>query len=392
MKFSHQTAPAMALKKLAATVAIGFGFLTSVYAQPVKIGVIAPLSGPAAQWGLATAGGPKILAAEINAKGGLEVAGKKHQVEVVAYDDMYKAGDAVAAYSRLVKQDGVKFVIAMTSASTLAIKQSAEDDKVIALTSSLTDKAFDENTKYMFRLYSPPTYFLAPFITWMRTNLKERRLVIVNPNDETGWTQTEQSQKLYKKEGFEVLGSELYERSAKDFQPMLTKVLALKPEVIDVSTSAPATAGLIIRQAREIGFKGRFVQTGAGGAKEIVAGAGKEAAEGTITILYANPINPGYQRLVAEYKKMNGQEPNNIIVAFYDAANMVMRAVQKAGDVNDTAKIAAAIPAVFPFKSVQNEDLTIGGNPIIGANKQVMTVNYVSVVKNGEPVIVGTLK
>ena len=388
------TMPAQLLKSLALGLSLSAALLAGAQAQTVKIGVIAPLTGPAAPWGLATAGGPKILAAEINAKGGLDVGGKKYQVEVIAYDDQYKAGDAVAAYNRLVKQDGAKFVIAMTSASTLALKQSFEDDKVIGLTSSLTDKAFDANTKYLFRLYSPPTHFLAPLVGWMHGNLKEKRIVIINPNDETGWAQTELSKTVYKKEGFEVLGSELYERSAKDFQPLLTKVIALKPEIIDLSTTVPASAGLVVRQARELGYKGTFVQTGAGGAKEIVAGAGKEAAEGTITTLFADPANANYQRLVADYKKLNGQEPNNIVVSFYDATNVLLHAIQKAGSISDTDKIAASIAGVLPVKSLQGDELSFGGKAASGVDvsNQIMTVNYIAVIKNGETAIVGKIK
>ena len=385
------------IKRAAASLAVGLallgGLAATAKAETLKIGVIAPLTGPAATWGLATAGGPKILASEINAKGGLDVGGKKYQVEVVAYDDQYKAADAVAAYNRLIRQDGVKYIIVMTSASTLAVKQSAEDDKVITLTSSVTEKAFDDKTKFMFRLYSPPNHFLTPLSGWMRSNLKARRIAIINPNDETGWAQTDQSQKVYKKDGFEVVGTELYERATKDFQPLLTKVVGMKPEIIDLSTSAPATAGLIVRQARELGFKGVFVQSGAGGAKEIVATAGKEAAEGTVNVVYADPTNPGYQRLVGEYKKMNGgQEPNNIIVAFYDAANVLLRAIQKAGDVNDTAKVAGSFAQAFPVKSLQGDELTLGGKANIGLDHQIMTVNYITVIKNGEPVIAGKVK
>lgn len=387
----------MKFGKFAVALAVGIGLAgglaTGAIAQTLKIGVIGALTGPGAPWGMAAVSGPKVLAAEINAKGGLDVGGKKYQVEVIAYDDQYKAADAVAAYNRLVKQDGVKYIVVMTSASTLAIKQSVEDDKVIALTSSVTEKAFDDKTKYMFRLYSPPNHFLTPLSAWMRTNLKEKRIVIVNPNDETGWAQAKQSQEVYKKDGFEVLGSELYERTTKDFQPVLTKVIGMKPEIIDLSTAPPATAGLIVRQARELGFKGVFVQTGAGGTKEIVAGAGKEAAEGTINVLYADPANAGYQQLVAGYKKLNGgQEPNNIVVAFYDATNVLLRAIQKAGTVTDTDKVVAAFAQALPMKSLQGDELTLGGKATIGADRQIMTVNYIGMIKNGEPVILGKLK
>ena len=376
------------VRQLASMLALGCGLhagmLSGAQAQTIKIGVIAPLTGPAASFGLATAGGPRIVAADINAKGGLDVGGKKYKVEVIAYDDQYKAADAVAAYNRLTRQDGVKYIFVMTSGSTVAIKQSAEDDGIIAFTSGVTPKAFDEKTKYMFRLYSPPSYFLEPLTDWMRSNLKERRLAIVNPNDETGWAQTEASVKVYKKAGYEVVGTELYERSAKDFAPLLTKVLSFKPEIIDLSGSAPGTAGLIVRQARELGFKGVFTQTGVGGPKEIVGAAGKEAAEGTIQMLYADPATPGWQRVVAEYKKTNnGQEPHTFLVPFFDATSVLLRAIQKAGDVNDTAKVVAAFDQVGTVKSLHGDDLTMGGKSVLGIDHQIMTVNYIGVIKNG---------
>jgi branched-chain amino acid transport system substrate-binding protein len=384
----------MNIRHKAATFAVSFamlgGSISWASAETLKIGVIAPLTGPAATWGMATAGGPKVLASKINSEGGLDVGGKKYTIEVVAYDDQYKAADAVAAYNRL-QQDDIKYVIVMTSASTLAIKQNAENDKVIALTSSLTDKAFDADTKFMFRLYSPPPSFLPGLVGWMKDNIKKKRIVIINPNDETGWAQTQFSQKIYKGQGFEVVASELYERSAKDFIPILTKITSLNPEIIDLSTSSPATAGLIIRQARELGYKGVFVQTGAGSPQEIVASAGKEGAEGTVNMIYADPTNAGYQSLVSKYKEMNGQEPNNIIVAFYDATNILLRAIQKAGNVNDTAAVSAAFAQVTPTESLQGDKLTLGGKATIGVDHQVMTVNYVSVIKNGEPVIVSKI-
>jgi branched-chain amino acid transport system substrate-binding protein len=398
-RFMHKgyavTAAASKIQQSAMVLVAGLGLLGAVScasAETLKIGVIAPMTGPAAQWGMATAGGVSILASEINAKGGLEVGGKKYQLEVVARDDQYKAGEAIAAYNRLVRQDGVKYVFVMSSPSTQVLKQSVEDDGVVTLTSSLTEKAFDQKTRYMFRLYSPPTHFLVPLIGWMQSNLKERRIAIMNPNDETGWGLGEGARKVYQKDGFQVLGLELYERSTKDFQPVLTKVLATKPEIIDVGASSPATAGLIIRQARELGYRGRFVQTGAGGAKEIIAGAGKEAAEGTITTLYADQANPGYQRIVAAYKKTNGQDPNNIVVAFYDAANVLVHAIQSAGDVNATAKVAAAFPRALPMKSVQGDMLTLGGKDEIGSDRQIMNVMNVSIVKNGQPEIVAKIK
>jgi len=361
-------------------------------AQTLKIGVIAPLTGGGAPWGLAAAEGPRILAEEINAKGGLAVGAKKYKVEVIAYDDQYKAADAVAAYNRLVNQDGVKHMIVLGSAATMALKQQIEDDKVVTLTASYTGKALDKNSHYLFRLYSPPDDYIGSFVSWMKDNVKGKRIVIVNPNDETGWDQTQVATRVFKANGFEVLGSELFERAQKDFQPMLTKIIAQKPDIIELGGTSPATAGLVIRQARELGYDKLFSKTGGAGPKDIVASAGAKAAEGTINMLYADPANEGYKRLAAAYRKARGQEPNEIIVSFYDGANVLLNAIQKADTVDDTAKVAAAFSKALPMKSVQGDELTLGGKASYGVDAQVMSVNYIGTIRNGEPVVLGKTK
>lgn len=385
----------MRIRKFAKTflgLGLAAGLVAAAGAQTVKIGVIAALTGGAAPWGMAAAEGAKIAAAEVNAQGGLDLDGKKHKVEVIAYDDQYKAADAVGAYNRLVRQDGAKYVIIMSSAGALALKQNLEDDKIIGLTSSYSSKAVDANTKYMFRLFSVSSDYLPSLISWMKDNYKERRVFMINPNDETGWDQSQLAERLLKDKGFNVIGKDLFERSVKDFQPIFTKIIAAKPELIDLGSTPPSTAGLMMRQARELGYKGLFMKSGGAGPKDIVAGAGKEAAEGMVSVLYADPANAGYQRVAAEYKKSVGQDPNEIIVSFYDATSVLLQAIQKAGDARDTAKVAASFGKVMPMKSAQGDLLTLGGKASAGVDQQIMSTMYIGVIKNGEPVVVGKAK
>lgn len=361
-------------------------------AETLKIGVIAPLTGGGAPWGMAAAEAPKILASEINAKGGLDVGGKKYTVQVIAYDDHYKAADAVAAYSRLVRQDGVKYMIIHTSAAATALKRNVEDDKVIALTGAYSAKAIDANTRYMFRIYSTAADYLPSLIGWLKANYKARTVAIINPNDETGWDQSQLSQKVFASQGFQVLGSDMYERTQKDFQPLFTKIVAAKPDVLDLGSTAPATAGLMIRQVRELGYKGLIIKTGGAGPKEIVAGAGKDSAEGMISMLYVDPANTGYQRIAAAYQKSVGQEPNEMLLPLYDAFNVMLRAIQKAGDVSDTTKVATAFRQALPMNSIQGDALSLGGKATIGADQQIMTVTYIGAIQDGKPVVVGKVK
>lgn len=377
---------------LAVGVGMYAGLMGSASAQTVKIGVIAPMTGAGAPWGMVAAEGPKILAAEINAKGGLEVAGKKHKVEIIAYDDQYKAADAVAAYNRLVRQDGVKYMIILASPSAMALKQNVEDDKIVALTAAASEKAVDASTKYMYRAFSRPADFVPLFFAWVKDNIKERRVAIINPNDETGWDQSKMAEKMLKQNGFDIISNELFERTQKDFSPLLTKIISQKPEVIELGSAVPATAGVIIRQARELGYKGKFIKSSGPGVKELVASSGKEAAEGLMNVLYADPNNKGYLRLATEYKKTVGQDPNELIVCFYDAAAVLVRAIQKAGDINDTTKISAAFAQALPAPSVQGDMLTLGGMASSGFDRTIVSPTFVGQIKDGGSVVIGKIK
>lgn len=379
----------MKMMKYAKVLVVGLCLFASMaaaaQADTLKIGMIFTLTGPGAPWGVAGVEAGKIRAAEINASGGLDVGGKKYQVEIIAYDDMYKAAAAIAAYNRLVNQDGVKFVIVQNSAPALALKDTVEGDKILTLTSAYAPKAIDENSQYMFRLLSIPTDYMQSFATRLKKNVVGTRMAMMNPNDETGWGQNQLTSKLYKDVGYEITNVELYERSTNDFQPLLTKILANKPDLLDMGASSPATATLIVRQARELGFKGRFVQTGGAGWATVVAADGKEAAEGMVNILFANPANVAYQHLAAEYKKAEGQDPNEYIAPIYDAVSVLLKAVQKAGDVNDATKVMTAIPTVLPMKSLQGEEITYG-------HHQFQITEYIGEVRDGKAVVLDTIK
>ena len=181
--------------------------LSGAQAQTVKIGVIAPLTGPGAPWGIAMAQAARIAAADANARGGVNLSGTRYKVEVIAYDDQYKAAEAVAAYNRLVRQDGVKYLMTLSSASMMAVKDAVESEKIVTVTGAYAAKAIDEKTKYVFRTFSTSHNYMKPLVDWMKVNLKERRIAIINANDETGWDQAQLAEKSYKEGGFTVAAS-----------------------------------------------------------------------------------------------------------------------------------------------------------------------------------------
>jgi len=384
----------MRFTSLIAGTIIALAGLPSAFAQDsLKIGVIGPMTGPGAQWGLAAAGGVQIAAKEVNDKGGLKVGDKTYRVEVVPYDEQYKAAVAISAMQRLVNQDGVKFVFGpVSSAGTLAVMDISKDTKTIGITGAYSSKAIDPSNPYMFRVYSVASDFAEPMVKWLKKNLPANatRVAIVNPNDETGWDSDKLLTELYKKYGYDVVAKELYERSVRDYIPILTKILAEKPDLLDVGTAPPASAGLIVRQARELGYKGHIVKIGGSGPRQIIEAAGKDAAEGVINYLPADEQNPAYQRLAADFKTMTGNEMNPLLVNWYDGAYILMAAIQAAGTVSDTDKVRQSFAKALPRKSVLGGTIQLGGKNLYGIDNAFLTTNYIGVIKNGDVVAVGT--
>src|ERR1035438_5033724 len=151
----------------------GFVWAAPVTAQvdTLKIGIVSALSGPGSEWGLAQDGAAKIAAMEVNAKGGLKVGNKTYKIEVISYDDQYKAALAVTAATRLIEQDKVKIIVGpMGSASTLAVKPLFEKNKILAIIGAYSEKALDAETKYSFRGFPTTIEYGTQIVAWLKKN------------------------------------------------------------------------------------------------------------------------------------------------------------------------------------------------------------------------------
>jgi len=375
--------------------AMGLAWTANAAAQTetLKIGVVSALSGPGSEWGLAQDGAIKIAAMEANAKGGLKVGGKTYKVEVISYDDQYKAAVSVSSATRLIEQDKVKFIVGpMGSAATLAVKPLFEQNKVLAIIGAYSEKALDANTRYSYRGFPTQVEFVGPIVQWLKKNKPDLKSVAqIDPNDETGWFSQKLLKEQYQGAGYKVVSSELFERSLKDFQPVLTRIIATKPDIIELGTTPPGTAGLVIRQARELGFKGQFVKIGGPGVPQIVAAAGKEFAEGLICYAAADVTTANYKNLETQYAKVLKPPMNEFTVYFYDAARMLLESIQAAGTVDDTDKIRAALDKATPYKGIQGP-IRWGGMKAYGVNHQILTPTFIGMIKNGEQVIIGQME
>lgn len=365
-----------------------------IAAETFKIGIISAQTGPGAAWGLAVLHGVELAVAD--AGGEFKVGKENYKIEIIAYDGKYTGKDAVAGLNRLLFRDNVRFIIGpISSASALAMKEIVVNQKVLQLCNSFTDKLLDPNTKNIFRVLCTPIEYSPYFAKWIRgwfdKNFpgKEKTYAFLAPNDETGWVGTKYESEALQAQGFNIIFKEFYERGTKDFVPLLTKMMSRNPTALDCDSSSPGDAGLIVKQARQMGFKGPVTYSGGPGFEEVIRVAG-EHAEGLIGWSPQNLDDPKIRELAERHLKKYGQPMNLLMPNFYMATHLLITALQQAGTVTEVDKV---------IKTIENIDYSgiFGrikwvGKEAYGINHQILYNMYVGRIMEGGVKMIDVLK
>ncbi|CAN5438588.1 ABC transporter substrate-binding protein [soil metagenome] len=373
--------------------AVGAALLAALASQTcmaqdtLKIGAVVTLSGAGAAWGTAMKNAAEWAADKVNATGGLEVAGKKYKVVVVPYDDKYQAGEAMTVATRLVFDDAAKYIIGPTgSAAAVAIQPVTEKNKVIIMTMAFTPKAIGTDKPYSFRPLATTVEFSQPQIDWVVKAYGVKKVGSLFPNDETGQTVARDLQAAYKKAGSAITQSEFFERDRVDFVPLITRMMASGIDAIELNGNAPTTAGLIIKQARELGFTGKFIRTGGPATPELVNVAGKAAVEGTIVHAPIDPNLASTKAYLDAYQAKYKAVANGFSPSFYDATNLLFEAMRRAGTVTDTSKVRDELEKIGNFQGALGS-LSWTGKASYGIDHQLSIPFYIAEIKDGADVI-----
>ena len=353
---------------------------TAVAADIIKFGISTPLSGPAAPWGIPHKNATELIFDEINGQGGLEVGGKKYKLEVVAYDHKYVIAEGVATVNRLIAKDGVKYISVLGGAVVKANEEPVNENGVLNLPLAYAEGLVSPKNPLTFHSFpSPPE--TTTFWKWIKEHQPQiKRVATISPNDDTGWWSIKVETAFVEKLGYQMAGKEFFERSMTDFNPVLLRILAQKPDIISVLASPAGSVGLIIKQARELGFKGRFIHVGQVDTAVVSNIAGKANVEGMwVHGFVQNPLPDKIKSWQARYTKKYG-EWNPTSIDFTNPAFAFVAAVKKAQSL-DQKKIAEALQTV-EFDNLWGK-AHFGGKEYYGIGNQILYPMPFSEVKDG---------
>ncbi|MDA8078525.1 MAG: ABC transporter substrate-binding protein [Nitrospiraceae bacterium] len=310
-------------------------------ADTIKVGAILAVTGPASFLGAPEAKTLEMMVEEINKKGGFQ--GKK--VELIVKDSGASPEKALSFAKQLIEEEKVLAIIGpSTSGETMKIKNVAEEGRTILLSCAAAEVIVNPVAKYVFKTPQKDNYAVIKIFEQMK-RMKISKVAVLSSNTGFGKAGKEQIEKLAPEYGMQLAANEVYDKAATDLTAEVTKVKASGAQAI-LNWSIEPAQSIVIKNARQIGFKGPIFQSHGFGNIKYVEAAGP-AAEGVIfpagrlLVTDALPKNNPQKALLMKYKKDYEGKFKEDASTFgghaYDAMLILTRAIEKAGSTDKEA-------------------------------------------------------
>ena len=248
--------------------------------KTVKIGMNIPMTGDYAPWGLPGLYGCQIIADDINAGGGVEIGGDKYNIEMVAYDHGYDTEKAVQGYKKLVLQDKVKMVMMLGGSTVASVLPWAQRRKM--LTTTLLPSDITEDSDYLIATCESHPLYNVTGVEYLAENFPQAKTaaIVTNNDAEYGLQSAATYKAAFEVAGIEVIDVNLHGFDISDFAPIVSSVLAKKPDIFCMATSFYVTP--LMEQLYHQGFKGKIISCTLDYYDEIIAKTSREFVDGTI--------------------------------------------------------------------------------------------------------------
>ena len=338
---------------------------SSALAADLTIGVIGPLSGPAANSGVSMRQAYEAAAAQANKDGGVEIDGAKRQIKLIFADSASRPEVGVSAAQKLLTRDNVDILVGDTIASsvTLALMEVAPSFGKFVMSGQpvsieIAKKIQSDPQRFAHfwkSSFNSDAYAQALFgsvdqlIKTGALTAAGKKVAFIVEDTDYGKSNVEYTAPLYKNAGWTVSSSETVALGYADFFPQLAKLRSDPPDVL-ISIFTSVNSGIALtKQLKESGLNALHVAVYYPIRPEFLTGAGA-AAEGLLwtPLMFDSVNNPKHKEFAGQFKQLAGVEPNGDHAQGYCQMSMLIDNVRKAKSVAP-AKLAEAFAATnFP--------------------------------------------
>ena len=309
----------------------------------VKIGHVAPLTGPIAHLGKDNENGARLAIEEIN-KSGLTIDGKKVVLTLVPEDDAEDPKTATQVAQKLVDAKVVGVVGHLNSGTSIPASKIYSDAGITQVSPSATNPDFtNQGFKTTYRLVATDAQQGPALANYVVNTLKAKTVAIIDDSTQYGKGLADEFEKTIKAAGVKVVTREASNNKATDFKAILTKVKGKKPDVI-MYGGMDATGGPLTKQAAELGIKAKVV----GGDGMCTEKLAELAGEAVINVT-CSEAGMALSKMAqgADFQKRYKERFNADVQIYapftYDAVYVLVDSMKRANSA-DPAKILAAMP------------------------------------------------
>lgn len=367
---------------------------SSAGGKTIKIGVFEPASGDNG-----AGGKQEVLGVEYanSLAPTVEIGGETYNVELVEVDNQSSTDKAVTAAQELVSKKVSIVLGSYGSGVSIAAAPTFQSASIPAIGCSCTNPAVTEANPYYFRVC-----FLDPFQGTVMASYannegcKKAAVIMQNGDDYSTGLANYFADAFAKMDGCEVVYTGTYNTNETDFNAILTAAKAADPDVLFIPSSI-TTAGIIIKQARDMGITARIMAGDTWENATIMENAGAENCEGVALSTFfdendadASEFVQGFKAYLngdAEALKLNGNNDTVAAVSAlgYDAYMAIIEALKDvSGDITGEA-VRDALASVS-FDGVTG---SISFDENGDANKDMA---YIKIMSDGAFKFVGTQK
>ncbi|GII89587.1 hypothetical protein Ssi03_75770 [Sphaerisporangium siamense] len=317
--------------------------------DPIKIGIITPLTGNAAAYGSGFWQGVQAAEEEINKAGGILVNGKRHKLQATVCDDQFVPSKSVSCGQKLSES---LMIYTPATQSSFPLMGFNQKDGFVLMSTSQTPTFTSQGNKLVVR----STYNLERQIPDLarlvgeyakKENLTLKSVAIMEVGSDFGPAFTETFSKAWKASGGSITGTASYDTVTTDLTSQLTSLLRGNPDAIAITTVCQSAA-LVMDQARHLGFKGTFINAVCGGGPGMTKYmSNSEIVGSNVSAVKTNafdsiPVVGAFHKKYSDEKYKSAIEQQ--ILAFgYFGIDWFAKAVSVAGTTSDAAKVHAAM-------------------------------------------------
>jgi len=332
-------------KMLLALVAIALLAVPSFAADTLKVGVQAPITGSYANEGQGIENSVRLLADQINAKGG--VMGK--QIEVIPCDDQGTAMAAAICAKDLVNK-GVSMVIGSYTSTCAEAAQKTYLNANVLQTSDGTADSLTEHGFWTFFRNSFPNSAEADYVADYLVKVKGyKRIVVMSDFSSYSDGLGKAVEAAITKAGGNVISHDKVKADSQNFTPVLTNIKSKNPDAIFYA-GYYTDGGLIRKQQVDLGIKADFIGGDSTDNPDFVKLAGS-AAQGSYIINVPTPEMLPYdsaKTFLKDYQAKYGMLPPSIWTLMnVDGMLAIIHAMEetKSFDTKTAANYLMAMPA-----------------------------------------------